>query len=274
MRSALPMNAVLALLSLAGPAAAILPAMSDCVHAKSGALAELTSCGHQGSIAFCLTNLPSFFETTDLETCFVNAGCTPAEATIEALWTLKRCEHGVISDDDLAELRRRAPQAATTPTPTTPATTPKGATSIDCSTTNTISTTFCPTQTTGTASGARLSCFPTTILKTKCADGIWCTKKPGVCKVKNNTLDTSGVVVAIFFSVALIVAILSMCFMVFKDKKKQRGIRARAEAAEAAARERERKRPDVAVRDVSEGGVKAPLMQVYEEDPFRDQHRM
>ncbi|KAM0330175.1 hypothetical protein ACHAQA_004348 [Verticillium albo-atrum] len=286
MRSVLSVNAILAVLSLAGPAIAVLPAISDCVHAKSSALAELTSCGHQGSLTHCFGALPDYFTTPDLETCFRNAGCTPAEATIEALWALKRCEHVASnegssgnSNNNMADLRRRAPQAAdVTPTPaaTTPAAANPAGTTPPCSTTRTISTTFCPTQTTGADRGKTLSCFPTNVFKTSCAPGMLCGKTADICKVKNNKLDTAGVIVAIFFSTAIIVAVAAMCFFCVKDKRKHRAMRARADAAEAAAaaKEREMKRPDVAVRAVSVGSINMPLMQVYEEDPFRDQHRM
>ncbi|CRK47831.1 hypothetical protein BN1723_016798, partial [Verticillium longisporum] len=197
-------------------------------------LAELASCGHEGSLAYCFTSLPAFFEASDLESCLVNAGCTPAEAAIEALWTLKRCERAVgntksgeADSNEVADLRRRSPQAAAA---ATPATTPSptlaaaadgfafdGTSMRPCSTTTTKSTTICPIQTTGTAAGAQLS-------------------------------------------------------------KRQKGIRARAEAAALAAREREKKRAAAdeamaAARDGGDGDVKAPLIQSYEEDPFREHQR-
>ncbi|EGY21983.1 uncharacterized protein VDAG_03423 [Verticillium dahliae VdLs.17] len=255
MRSILSTNAFLALLSLAGSAAAVLPTISECVHGKGAALAELASCGHEGSLAYCFTSLPAFFEASDLESCLVNAGCTPAEAAIEALWTLKRCERaaghsksGEADSNKVADLRRRSPQAAATP-----ATTPRRA----------------------RPAGAQLSCFPTGVLKAKCADDMWCAKKPGHCKVLNNKLDTSGVIVAILFSGAIVFAALGMCVLCWRDSKRQKGIRARAEAAALAAREREKKRAAVdeamgAPRDGGDGGVKAPLIQSYEEDPFRE----
>ncbi|CRK25084.1 hypothetical protein BN1708_014129, partial [Verticillium longisporum] len=295
MRSVLSTNAFLALLSLAGSAAAVLPTISECVHGKGAALAELASCGHEGSLAYCFTSLPAFFEASDLESCLVNAGCTPAEAAIEALWTLKRCERAVgntksgeADSNEVADLRRRSPQAAAA---ATPATTPSptlaaaadgfafdGTSMRPCSTTTTKSTTICPIQTTGTAAGAQLSCFPTEVLKAKCADDMWCAKKPGHCKVLNNKLDTSGIVVAILFSGAIVVAALGMCVLCWRDSKRQKGIRARAEAAALAAREREKKRAAAdeamaAARDGGDGDVKAPLIQSYEEDPFREHQR-
>lgn len=87
--------AILALV-LAGGAHATSSSM--CLKNRAPELADVTACGHKGSIAYCLGNLPSADNPSStllshLEDCFVNAGCTKAEASIEAVWTLKRCEY-------------------------------------------------------------------------------------------------------------------------------------------------------------------------------------
>jgi len=82
---------------------------SQCLQSLSRELAAAAACGHEGSLNYCLSNLPEAAYDAPkpsaalghLQDCFVNAGCTDAEAEIEAVWTLKRCQSP-------GELRARA----------------------------------------------------------------------------------------------------------------------------------------------------------------------
>ena len=93
--TALPPS-LLALLLLIPQATAT--SRSVCLGDRNDELARHSSCGHQGSLAYCFGHL-AVAEVDDpstalhrLRDCFVHAGCTPPEAQIEAFWTLKRCE--------------------------------------------------------------------------------------------------------------------------------------------------------------------------------------
>lgn len=73
---------------------------SQCLQSLSRELAAAAACGHEGSLNYCLSNLPEAAydapkpsaALSHLQDCFVNAGCTDAEAQIEAVWTLRRCQ--------------------------------------------------------------------------------------------------------------------------------------------------------------------------------------
>lgn len=127
-----PPQATLAILSLllllaAASVGATAPSSSSskrafCLTSRSGELAELASCGHQGSISYCLSHptthragggLSQAFgygaapvEPADLEHCFVDAGCTAREAAVEAEWALRRCDE-LGDEPSMADLRRR-----------------------------------------------------------------------------------------------------------------------------------------------------------------------
>jgi hypothetical protein len=334
---------------------------AECVRDRSRELAQLAACGHEGSLNYCFSNLPEFFLQTDLETCFQNAGCTLDESSIEAFWTLRRCE----TPENLGDLRRRqnnrpaaTPQddpdpnaPATTQQPakqttqaknTQPATTQKAATTqkpaqttqaaqqqttsqpsedvvivtqtvgttsadaqsagttntrLTCIITTTQDITTCPLQSTGPRSGREtLSCFPTQISFPTCSPGLFCSSDPQggpTCMKLNNTLDTGGVIIALFFAIAITAAIGMITFLCCKEKAQQRKLAAKAEAAAiakaaavgagAAATTRTR----TGMRNVSAQSVndRQPLMadqppQGYghgpqeHQDPFHDRHHM
>ncbi|KLU85213.1 hypothetical protein MAPG_04243 [Magnaporthiopsis poae ATCC 64411] len=94
-----PPHATLAVLSLllltatsVGAAASSGSKRAFCLASRSAELAELASCGHKGSISYCLSagglsqtlGYGALIESADLEHCFVDAGCTAREAAVEA----------------------------------------------------------------------------------------------------------------------------------------------------------------------------------------------
>jgi hypothetical protein len=143
---------------------------AECLKEESLKLAELSACGHKGSINYCLSNLiPIVVERSStllghIEDCLANAGCSPAEAQIEAYWTLKRC-------DSPDELRKRqlgktttTPAANTQTQKTTPnakaTTTPKPAPATTTTSQDTETTDDTQTSSTSSDSG------PSTVIVT------------------------------------------------------------------------------------------------------------
>jgi hypothetical protein len=79
----------------------------QCIHVDPHQIADKLACGDKGSIAYCLGNLRPSEEWTaadQVATCLVNAGCSEAEAEIETLWTLRRCDS---ADGGSVDLRKR-----------------------------------------------------------------------------------------------------------------------------------------------------------------------
>ncbi|KAK4151785.1 hypothetical protein C8A00DRAFT_35546 [Chaetomidium leptoderma] len=76
----------------------------ECLHTRSRELAVAASCGDEGSLNYCFSQIPVPTQpealSPELEHCLVSAGCTPAESQIEALWVLKQC------DNPSSDLRR------------------------------------------------------------------------------------------------------------------------------------------------------------------------
>lgn len=189
----------------------------ECLHTRSQELSVAASCGHDGSLNYCFSHLPAAHTpedlTASLESCFVNAGCTPAESQIETLRVLEQCDN---PNSDLRRGRRQLasensngdsshPHAAAagakealgardpiaagmTAAMNLPrhtglaaivgrqdaATTTANASPSPCFTESTTEITTCPTQTTGAESGKKLSCFPTPMVTPKCRDGLIC----------------------------------------------------------------------------------------------------
>ncbi len=105
----LPSTLLPILLLFSGSSLAVnsaLPDRSPCIHLSAVKLSEGAACGDKGSLEYCFLNAPRYLETSDLERCFRNAGCTTPEAGIEARFILNKCDN----EKSIAELRRRAPE--------------------------------------------------------------------------------------------------------------------------------------------------------------------
>jgi len=228
----------------------------ECLHNRSQELAALASCGDEGSLNYCIANLVSTDAatpieqlTSELESCFVNAGCTNAESQIEALWTLNRC------DEEPSELRRRrngaiplpreaAPlpgitmMAARQATDNQPApTAPASPSTLTCFTETSIDITSCPLQTTGAGAGKKLSCFPTVVPSSVCADGLICqidAQGNPSCMNKQSKLPLEGIIIAIIFASFIVVSVVSICFFCCKERRQQNRLIRAAEAAKIA----------------------------------------
>ena len=297
----------------------------ECLHTRHSDLANRASCGDKGSLAYCLSQLPAHFADGDLKACFVDAGCKLHEAEVEVRWTLARCSFPVAGDlrrrvGGGGGPQRRADETTTAAAAVTTTTVQNGhatitsngvTTTVDCMATSTHSTTSCPKQSTGTAAGNALSCFPTTVLTEQCADGLLCDTDDStgatVCMRKDNGVHAAGTIISLIFAVALTATLGAILYKCCSERRTQKRLVAAAEAAAIARDAREaaaKKRPSVAARSVSEqstdsqplmypsqqGGSGAPqvFVQPHEGDggydgvqqydahgnPFGDQHRM
>ncbi|KAI1105198.1 hypothetical protein F4804DRAFT_149913 [Jackrogersella minutella] len=224
--------------SLLGVSASSVADRSACIRSSAVSLAAAAACGDKGSLEHCFRTAREYVEAGDLERCFRNAGCTNAEAGIEASFVLHSCDAG----QSVAELRRRRPEPVPGPTPapvpqdttTTAAASGAFTPSIQCSTSTDITTSSCPIQSTGTESGSTLPCFETTVATSVCAAANLCmTDKNGVdiCMVRKDGLDTGGLVVTIFLAVCFAVGFATLIFFACRDKRSERKLRARKEAA-------------------------------------------
>ncbi|XXG98148.1 hypothetical protein Hte_004469 [Hypoxylon texense] len=219
---------------------------SACIRSSADDLAAAAACGDKGALKYCFGHAPQYVEAGDLERCFHDSGCTSAEAAIEAAFVLHNCD----ADKSVAELRRRGPellaamtlldarQDTTAATATAAVTTTAGnagfTPSIQCSTKTTVSTSSCPIQSTGTASGRTITCFPTTVETSVCADANICMKdKQGVdtCMLRKDSLDTGEIIVTIVLAVCFAAGFATLVFLCCRDKRATRKLRARAEAA-------------------------------------------
>ncbi|KAI8215724.1 hypothetical protein K4K54_004545 [Colletotrichum sp. SAR 10_86] len=213
-----------------------------------------------GSVAACLFMIPDDVTQADLETCWINSGCDFTESMVEAQWALDRCdEYGNIAQ----ELKIRHFGIVQARTGTT-------ATTKVCSTTTTKSTTACPVQSTGTASGKTITsgCYSTTVAFETCAAGMLCQDDSSgnpSCLVIDNTLSGAGIAVALFFAIAGTGAIALITFLCCRDRKNRKRILAKAEAAAIAKEAKLAKKPTIAVEQ--------PLMaNDGNQQPYNDDH--
>ncbi|KAK2006850.1 hypothetical protein LZ32DRAFT_73727 [Colletotrichum eremochloae] len=287
MRSSHSASALVALLS-ATAISALSPAKLHCLRSRALELARLAACGEPGSVAHCLNMLPDDLGQTDVERCYMHAGCELPEAIIESQWTLDRCGEG---EKAPAELRKRhvpvfarqttaaattAAEAANTAT----ATESKTDSLLTCSTTTTKSTTLCPIISTGFSKGVTLKegCYPTQVVFETCAAGLLCTDDQAgnpSCLKLDNTVYPGGVAVAVFFALAITSAVGWITLLCCRERKQKKRAAARAEAARIA--RQPAKAPTVQVQNTDsqpfmEHGHPAAGYDAH--GPFSDQHRM
>ncbi|KAH6856944.1 hypothetical protein B0I37DRAFT_87079 [Chaetomium sp. MPI-CAGE-AT-0009] len=212
--------------------------------------------------------------TSYLEHCFVSAGCTSDESQIEARRVLEQCDTGAdlrrgrrqfASENsngdsspvaagakepllearnplaagltaamnlprftDLAAIVGRQDQATTATARASPS---------PCFTDVTTDITTCPTQSTGTDAGKKLSCFPTTMATPECREGLIC-KSDGKgnpsCMYKHSALGVDGIIIAAIFAGAIAVGIGSVCFLCCRERSEHRRTERAAEAARIA----------------------------------------
>lgn len=250
-------------------------AKHECLVNSSKDLAAFADCGHEGAIAYCLSELKSF-ELSDVKTCYTKAGCSDDEAEIESKYTLSRCEEM----NRMGDLKKRyrgillpradATTTAADATDTSAKTTLKfGAkTGTDCFTTGTKTTTECPLSTSN-GHVKTVTCFPTQVPTSECSPHMICTldsSNNDVCMDIQSGLETSGIAILIVFGVILALGIGSLTFVCCKDRKQQKRLVAKAEAtalARAATKKQRAQDRAPLIRNASGGS-----------NPFQDQPRI
>ncbi|KAK0718060.1 hypothetical protein B0T26DRAFT_645974 [Lasiosphaeria miniovina] len=240
----------------------------ECVQARSAELADAAACGDRGSLNYCFSSLSQTLTPRGValvpavERCFVAAGCTGAEAAIEAQWVVRVCDDSDKTSPSQveADLRRRrsaaraaaagmpvlreaglptllaARQAAAGPTTAAPAianNSPTGSPS-PCSTETVIDTTSCPVQSTGDGAGKKLACFPAKATMQVCREGLICQfdkAGAGSCMYKQTSLGLAGIIIAIIFAVAVAASVFGVCFLCCKERRVQKRLERAADEA-------------------------------------------
>ena len=72
--------------------------VSPCIRTWNSYLSNTADCGDVGSIEYCFSTVPDRVVSDQIRECFVSAGCTAAEASIEAAWTIKKCDEIILSE--------------------------------------------------------------------------------------------------------------------------------------------------------------------------------
>jgi hypothetical protein len=255
----------LATLALGGGALAAL-SQTECFTQHSQELVEFSDCGHHASLEYCLSNL-SDASTSDIEACYTNAGCSLAEAASEAKYALSRCDELT----SLGDLKKRYRGIVGAPEKTLAARDARAAPApthwardgtLECLATSTVKTSSCDIQT-DRGVLKTLTCVPTEVAKSACAPGLLCSMDSvgqTVCMKKHDSLDVGGIIIAIVFGVAIVVAITFLTFACCRERRHQKQLEARAEATALARAQTKKARAAEA---------RAPLMREGG-DPFAD----
>ena len=240
------LHPILALAPLA--AASPFERTSACLRLHADQITNIVSCADASLVAGCLASQRDGFPASALESCIVASGCAEDDAAFGAGVLADLCDVSGSSD-----LRKRADDAAAPPSQRTaapsPAVTPvvtkrqdnnddKATTEKDprpsdteCYQTSTIATTTCKMGEGGS------KCDPVNLEKVRCRDGWLCSvsRQGGTsCMERIDDLDTGGIIVAIIFGAAIVIALGLMTFFCCKDKREQKQLAAKAEAAEIA----------------------------------------
>lgn len=257
-----------AVLLFAGAAMASEP-RHDCFVKHSEDLAAYSDCGHQGSLAECLSQLAGFHEE-DIRKCYTTVGCTKEEAYLEALDTIKRCTQQA-NTGELKKRYRAAPvadmfeRAATTDAAAS--TTSGGVMSgTRCFTTTKKKTQSCDV-TTKNGHISTNTCVSTEVDASTCAPTLICTvdsNNDDIC-MDLVRMDVGGIIVTIVFAAALVIGAGLLTWACCHDRKAQKTLQAKAEAvalARAATKKQRAAQRQPLIRNPSGGS-----------NPFQDQNR-
>lgn len=239
---------------------------NECFSSHGAGLAAFSGCAQRADLAECFVGLAGTADT-DVEQCFVQAGCTPDDAALEARLTLDRCDEWVRAH----ELRRRAPSADFAQV-TVPPVFARQNTIRECFMTSFVETSVCPVETNNGAVTTR-DCTTTSIARSSCSPGLTCSldsQGEDVCMELQNALDTAGIIIAIVFGVAIASAIATITYLCCKDRRENKRLTAKAEAtALARAATKKQRAADVRAPLMSEQAAPGPSGNA---DPFGDRH--
>ncbi|GAB0132289.1 hypothetical protein EsDP_00000730 [Epichloe bromicola] len=274
----------LSVLLLAGSVAAAAPRQQACISTHSDTLAESSSCGDAGIVSQCLSSLSSF-DRTHLRACYVRAGCSPSQAAEQTEHAINRCNDMT----QVNELRRRLPPArgkpttpnndaaqvmprdtaAATPTPTPTTNTNKNKSGPECFRIGTTSTTACISETVDGKVKTR-DCHPVPLTTSDCLRGYICTidsNHVDVCMEATNSLDTSGVIIAIVFASFVVTGMGYLAFACCQERKHHKKTVAKAEAVALARAATKKQR----AQDITRGPLMQQTQHHHGPNPFQDQ---
>ena len=224
----------------------------NCFAQRAVDLADYADCGDRSTLAACLSTVQS-----NVESCYIEAGCTPSQAAKEAQYASELCaEYG-------ADLRKRYNAAIPAQTvasgpqglmPRATASSDTQKTGTDCFSTTSTSTSTCPVA---TVDGKKTTqaCQPSMATSSDCLKGWICTHdstNTDVCMLEVNKLDTGGLIIAILFASIVVIGIGYLTFACCNERKQHKRAAAKAEAV-ALARAATKKKRNQEVRQ--------PLMQ-------------
>ncbi|KAH8912166.1 hypothetical protein BR93DRAFT_963360 [Coniochaeta sp. PMI_546] len=246
-------------------------------------------------------NKPATTAKAGPKTTLVAATTEPAPTTEKAATTEQAATTTTQATTSSTEAETTSATTQDTSSPTTATATAAAAglahsgRPLQCFTTSLVPVTSCPIQSTGSRSGHAMSCFPTTVPTSVCAEGLICdldgNGNPS-CMYAYTNFDAAGVVIAIFFAVAVTAAVALIATLCCREKRQQKRAEAAAIAKEAQLLSaKARMGVSVAeVRDPSPGEDRRPLMNEdmgygggygghagglrQDAGPFGDQHRM
>lgn len=263
-------------LLFAGSVLAKSVARHECLVNNSEDLAAFADCGHQGSLAQCLSKLQSFRED-DVRACYTSVGCSFEEAEQEARFALNRCDE-MASMGDLKK-RFRAVEVLPRADATTTAADAKSTgdssktgsiySGTDCFHTGKKSTTACPLSTSN-GHVKTVTCFPTEVTTSSCASTLICTTDSAnndICMDLHH-MEVGGIIVSIVFAAALVIGTAALTWACCKDRKEQKRMAAKAEATalvRAATKKQRAAQRAPLIRNASGGS---------NPNPFQDQNRL
>lgn len=127
------------------------------------------------------------------------------------------------------------PVAARAETTITDATT-TATSSLTCSTNSVYTTSTCPVQSTGTASGSTLDCYDVPMTTSVCASNMVCaTDEENVCMERINSISGAGTwFCVILLATVFAVGLSLLFFLCCRDRRRQKKLRAQKEAFDIA----------------------------------------
>ncbi|KAK3955138.1 hypothetical protein QBC32DRAFT_206098 [Pseudoneurospora amorphoporcata] len=273
--SSLAALASLSLLLFSPVSASEVPGL-ECLRTRSHELAAIAACGDEGALNHYFSTFPTDLSTGDakflktLTKCYIDSGCNEEETPGQIVAAAKRCsapaphEHHQLGQRSLNEKdafynhRLRIPvvpaqpvavaRAAVTPAPFDPDVVlmmskitaapilPRADETAETRPSD-KEVQSCPIQSTGTSSGKKLPCFPTSVPVDVCVEGLICRNENGQgisCMYKQSGLDTAGIVMAIYFAATIALSICGLCFFCCRERRTIKKLERAAEAAKIA----------------------------------------
>ncbi|KAG6009286.1 hypothetical protein E4U21_002890 [Claviceps maximensis] len=266
----------------------------ECLSTHLDALAASTTCGDVHTVSRCLISLSRLHQDrvdqADLQECFLLAGCSASLADQHANNLIRRCND---MTPQAYELKKRRPvdepsapaptsfdasqslppstaSPSPTPTPAPPPPPNNNKHGHDCFKYGITSTRSCLSETlNGKVKDKDCKYVPVTT--SDCLRGYICTLDSvhqDVCMQAHNSLDTSGIIIAIVFGTFIVMGLGYLTFACFQERKQHRRSAAKALARATTMKQMKQRAQNARAQDVH-----APLIQQPHKDvsnPFHD----